>query len=128
MAKKFRGGLMPLIFFFVLCCGLMACVFARAADLSVRAEQLNSAVQICRNGVEIFTAQGSTGEVQDILGGPYFTLDGERAWGDDAALCLHVQEQDLGLRQAVFTVTTLEGEEVYSLTAWAAYGGGGGHG
>ena len=50
------GYLVPVICFvafFMACCGVCACVFARAASQTAQAESLNTAVQLCRNTAEI---------------------------------------------------------------------------
>lgn len=49
------GYLVPVICFvafFMVCCGVCACVFARASSLTAQAESLNTAVQLCRNTAE----------------------------------------------------------------------------
>lgn len=112
--------LMLLVFFFVLCCGVLACVFARAADLSVQAGQLNSAVQLCRSGAEVFSASGSAEQTYAALGGMYFDSNGDPATEEEAELYLTIREQTAsGIRQAVFSVCTMDDELVYTLTASA---------
>lgn len=112
-----RGGaLTPLVLFFVLCCGILACVFARAADLSAQAGRLNTAVQICRNGGEIFTGCGSPEQTQQMLGGPYFALDGTPVPEEEAGLVLTIRAQEEnGVSRAVLTVCDVDGETVYDL-------------
>lgn len=122
MDKANRGGtltsLMPLIFFFVLCCGVLACIFARAADLSYQAGRLNTAVQICRSGAEVYTACGSAAQTEETLGGLYFDLTGEPVSREEAQLRLTIREQDReGLGQAEFEIHGMDGEPVYTLTA-----------
>lgn len=53
------GYLVPVILFvafFMACCNLCACVFARAAAVTEEAEQLSAAVQLCRNQAELCRA------------------------------------------------------------------------
>ena len=53
------GYLVPVILFvafFMACCAVCACVFARAAAVTEEAEQLSAAVQLCRNQAELCRA------------------------------------------------------------------------
>ena len=53
------GYLVPVICFvafFMACCAVCACVFARAAAVTEEAEQLSTAVQLCRNQAELCRA------------------------------------------------------------------------
>ena len=53
------GYLVPVILFvafFMACCAVCACVFARAAAVAEEAEQLSAAVQLCRNQAELCRA------------------------------------------------------------------------
>lgn len=53
------GYLVPVICFvafFMACCAVCACVFARSAAVTEEAEQLSAAVQLCRNQAELCRA------------------------------------------------------------------------
>lgn len=52
---KRLGYLVPVVCFvafFMACCAVCACVFARAASVTEEAERLSAAVQLCRNQAE----------------------------------------------------------------------------
>lgn len=55
------GDLVPLVLFvllFVVCCGVMACVFLRAASVNESAGAYDAGVQLCRNQAELCRAAG----------------------------------------------------------------------
>lgn len=66
MTEKRRSGnhlgfMIPLVLFvlfFVVCCGVLACVFLRASALSDQAGAYNDGIQLCRNQAELCRAEG----------------------------------------------------------------------
>lgn len=116
------GFMVPLILFilfFIICCGVLSSVFARSADLSARAQFLNTAVQLCRNGGEIYASSGSMAQVQKALGGTYFDGSGNPAGQKDAQLYITLRETagEKGVRYGILEVFSMSGERLYSLTA-----------
>lgn len=59
---SFMTPLLLLVLFFVLCCGVLSCVFIRSAAISREAEIYNASVTLCRSEAERFRAGASEGE------------------------------------------------------------------
>lgn len=121
------GFMLPLVLFvlfFIICCGVLSSVFAKSADLSIQAQQLNTAVQLCRNGAEVYAACGSLEQTEKTLGGTFFDNNGTPVEKKDARLYLTMEEKDgeYGVRYAVMEAYSAEGEFLYTLTA-ASYSG-----
>ena len=58
------GMMIPLVLFvlvFVVCCGVLAGVFLRAADINARAGDCTAGVQLCRNTAELCRAGQAAG-------------------------------------------------------------------
>ena len=109
---------------FVAGCGVMACVFLRAAAVSTRAESYNAAVSLCRSEAECWRAGQLRGQSEtEPL---YFDRELAPADADNAAYCLwiaqSVEPTAAGqLQTAVITARTPAGEEIYRIEA-QAYG------
>lgn len=116
------GFMVPLVLFvlfFVICCGVISGVFLRAAAESARAEEYNTAVQLCRNQAEICRADRTSGEPLRRL---YFDKDFQPAEPETAVCCLVVERfadaWGAGtLRRDVITACRPDGSEIYSLEA-----------
>ena len=120
----FMGPLLLFVLLFVAGCGVMACVFLRAAAVSTRAESYNAAVSLCRSEAECWRAGQLRGQSEtEPL---YFDRELAPANADNAASCLwiaqSVEPTAAGqLQTAVITACTPAGEEIYRIEA-QAYG------
>lgn len=122
------GFMIPLILFvifFIICCGVLSSVFAKSTDLSIRARQLNGAVQVCRNGAEIFASCGSAEETEKILGSSFFDENAVPTAQENAQMYLEVRQEPSrdGVQYAVLEVYSIEGEHLYTLTVASYLGG-----
>lgn len=94
-----------LVLIFVVCCGVLAGIFARSAAVSARAEQYGTAVQQCRNAAEAFRAGTELPEETAYPGGVVAVqISGERRAAGNMLL-------------AVITARTESGEELCTLNA-----------
>lgn len=110
--RKVSGRLLhmvPMILFvlvFVVCCGTLAGLFLRSADVSARAGQRNAAVQFCRNQAERFRA----GEEMPMSPIPFK--------GGEMTAAVTREECSAGqLLHAEFTAISEDGEILYTLNA-----------
>lgn len=101
--------LVPMILFvlvFVVCCGTLAGLFVRSADVSARAGQKNQAVQLCRNQAERFRAG------EEMPGSPVSFAGGE--------ITVAVSREDCPagkMLHAEITAISEDGNILYTLNA-----------
>lgn len=120
----FMAPVLLFVLFFVMSCGILACVFARSAQLSAQARQLEAAVQISRSAAEAFVACGSADEANLLVG---TSFDETGAPTREGILHLTIRETALeNMQSAVIEVADPSGNVIYSLTVdragGAAYG------
>lgn len=116
------GFMVPLILFilfFIICCGVLSSVFARSADLSAKAQLLNTSVQLCRNGAEVYTSCENLAQTKKAMGGTYFDSNGNPSPQKDAALYITMRETpgESGVRYIILEAFAVDGERLYTLTA-----------
>ena len=115
---SFMTPLLLLVLFFVLCCGVLSCVFIRSAAISREAEIYNASVTLCRSEAERFRAGASEGDwlCFDAALSPcaeeesVYTLRVERTAADTPAGTVET---------AVLSAGAAGAEPVYSLTVTA---------
>lgn len=114
---SFMIPLLIFVLFFVLCCGILACVFLKAADETARAEQYDAGVQLCRNQAEILRSiKEPTGDT--VL---YFDSERRQTAPESAEYCLTLTETltDTAagkLRQTLIEAFGADGGKLYELT------------
>lgn len=116
-----RGRLVmvgPMVLFvgvFVVCCGILTCVFFRSAQLSREARQYNEAVVLCRSQAERLRA-GET-----LAPETCFDAALAECGREDAAFLLRARSESReGCRAWTLTVCTPEGKAVYALEIYTA--------
>ena len=108
----------PMVLFvgvFVVCCGILTCVFFRSAQLSREAQQYNEAVVLCRSQAERLRAGGT------LASETCFDDSLAECGREDAALLLRARSESReSCRVWTLTACTPEGTEVYSLEIYTA--------
>lgn len=103
----------PMVLFvgiFVVCCGILTCVFLRSAQLSREAEQYNAAVVLCRSQAERLRS-GETPEARACFDGSLTRCEP----GEAAFLMLADRQDRDGCSVWTLTVCTPEEAPIYSL-------------
>ena len=116
---SFMTPLLLLVLFFVLCCGVLSCVFIRSAAISREAEIYNASVTLCRSEAERFRANAAA-EGEQLC----FDADFSPCAAEESVYTLRVErtaaETPAGtLETAVLSAGATGAEPVYSLTVTA---------
>ena len=114
------GYMLPIllfVLFFVLCSGVLACVFLKAETVSNQAGNLNSGVQLCRNEAERFRSGVDAPEGKLVC---YYNEDLQPVDEADAQyyVTLEASREPSGagnLDTAVICAFTMAGERLYDL-------------
>lgn len=98
--------------FFIACCGVCACVFARAAAVTREAEIRNTAVQLCRNQAELCRAGEGWEEETTLL-----RFDSSLCPAEDGAFWVRVcrSEEEAGLGTAVIQAGSTDTDALCTL-------------
>ena len=116
---SFMTPLLILVLFFVLCCGVLSCVFIRSAAISREAEIYTASVTLCRSEAERIRA-GAAGESERL----FFDAGFAPCKAEVSVYTLLIEraaaETDAGrLEPAVLSAGATGSEPVYSLTVTA---------
>ena len=120
-AARRLGFMAPLLLFvllFVLCCGVLVCVFLRSDAVSRDAAAYDDAVTLCRSEAERFRSGDCAADGTQL----YFDALLSPSSPEEAAYCLDFQRQDTPtvagiLATVMITARTPAGNTLYELEA-----------